>query len=41
MLTPPEAGIIGNYKLDKTIGQGTYGKVKLGVDIRTKEKVKS
>ncbi|KAJ3194974.1 hypothetical protein HK101_001427 [Irineochytrium annulatum] len=30
---------IGHYKMEKTIGQGTYGKVKLGVDLRTNEKV--
>ncbi|KAI9366096.1 kinase-like domain-containing protein [Zopfochytrium polystomum] len=30
---------IGNYRLDKTIGQGTYGKVKLGVNITNGEKV--
>jgi MAP/microtubule affinity-regulating kinase len=31
--------LLGHYKLEKTIGQGTYGKVKLGKDIRTGEKV--
>ena len=31
--------MVGNYRLGKTIGQGTYGKVKLSVDIRTNEKV--
>jgi len=30
---------IGNYLIDKTIGQGTYGKVKLGFHMTTKEKV--
>lgn len=30
---------LANYKLGKTIGQGSYGKVKLAVDLRTKEKV--
>ncbi|KAJ3410388.1 MAP/microtubule affinity-regulating kinase 3 [Chytridiales sp. JEL 0842] len=30
---------IGNYRVDKTIGQGTYGKVKLGVHVQTGEKV--
>lgn len=30
---------IGNYIIDKTIGQGTYGKVKLGFHAQTKEKV--
>jgi hypothetical protein len=31
--------MVHHYKLDKTIGQGTYGKVKLGFDTRTGEKV--
>ncbi|KAI8851184.1 kinase-like domain-containing protein [Chytridium lagenaria] len=31
--------IVGNYRIDKTIGQGTYGKVKLGFNITTNEKV--
>ncbi len=30
----------GNYRLLRTIGQGTYGKVKLGQDIRSGESVK-
>ncbi|KAJ3206836.1 hypothetical protein HDU67_007904 [Dinochytrium kinnereticum] len=30
---------IGNYRIDKTIGQGTYGKVKLGFNKSTNEKV--
>ena len=30
---------IGNYILGKSIGEGTYGKVKLGVHIPTGEKV--
>ena len=30
---------MGNYVLDKTIGQGTYGKVKLAHHVQTKEKV--
>ena len=30
---------IGNYSLGKTIGEGTFGKVKLGIHIRTSEKV--
>lgn len=30
---------IGVYKMDKTIGQGTYGKVKLGINVFTDEKV--
>ena len=31
--------IVGNYKIEKTIGQGTFGKVKLGTHILTGEKV--
>ena len=31
--------IIGNYALVKTIGEGTFGKVKLAVHTLTKEKV--
>ncbi len=31
--------IIGDYKLGKTIGKGTFGKVKLGTHLKTKEKV--
>ena len=34
-----EKYILGNYKLGKTIGEGTFGKVKLGVHKITKEKV--
>lgn len=30
---------IGQYKIQKTIGQGSYGKVKLAVHTKTKEKV--
>ncbi|KAJ3110371.1 MAP/microtubule affinity-regulating kinase 3 [Phlyctochytrium bullatum] len=30
---------VDHYRIDKTIGQGTYGKVKLGYDTRTNEKV--
>lgn len=30
---------IGNYKFEKTIGQGTYGKVKLAINTDTNEKV--
>ncbi len=38
--TPPsEVQVVGNYKLEKTLGQGTYGKVKLATDTRTNEKV--
>ena len=32
--------LVGNYRLDKVIGQGTYGKVRLGFNISTQEKVK-
>ncbi|TPX31998.1 hypothetical protein SmJEL517_g04825 [Synchytrium microbalum] len=31
--------IVGNYKLDRTIGQGTYGKVKIATNMITDEKV--
>lgn len=31
--------IIGNYKLGETIGEGTFGKVKLGVHVLTGERV--
>ena len=34
-----EEYILGNYKLGKTIGEGTFGKVKLGVHKITGEKV--
>ena len=34
-----EEYILGNYKLGKTIGQGTFGKVKLGTHKMTGEKV--
>ena len=34
-----EEYIIGNYLIKNTIGQGTFGKVKLGIYIPTKEKV--
>lgn len=36
---PTSDPVVGNYKLGKTIGQGTYGKVKLASDIRTGQKV--
>ncbi len=28
---------IGHYVLDKTIGEGTFGKVRLGIHLLTKE----
>jgi len=31
--------MVGDYRLEKTIGQGTYGKVKLGIHVKTNEKV--
>ena len=31
--------LLGNYILQKTIGEGTFGKVKLGIHIPTNEKV--
>jgi 5'-AMP-activated protein kinase catalytic alpha subunit len=31
--------LLGNYILQKTIGEGTFGKVKLGTHILTGEKV--
>ena len=34
-----EESHIGNYKLDKTIGSGTFGKVKIGTHLITLEKV--
>ena len=40
--TPQPVGygeMIGVYKVDKTIGQGTYGKVRLGINTHTNEKV--
>ncbi|KAI3644222.1 hypothetical protein MP228_010386 [Amoeboaphelidium protococcarum] len=37
---PKSADLIGGcYKLDKTIGEGTYGKVKLAIDTRSGQKV--
>jgi len=32
-------GIIGDYEIGKSIGQGSYGKVKLGIHLVTQEKV--
>ena len=37
---PDDKSIIGNYRLEKTIGEGTFGKVKLGIHIPTEERVK-
>ena len=34
-----EVYILGDYKLGKTIGEGTFGKVKLGIHKLTGEKV--
>jgi len=31
--------VIGNYLIEKTIGEGTFGKVKLGIHLPTNEKV--
>ena len=31
--------VIGNYRIEKTIGEGTFGKVKLGIHIPTEEQV--
>ena len=31
--------IIGNYKIENSIGEGTFGKVKMGLHIPTQEKV--
>ncbi|KNE54668.1 CAMK/CAMKL protein kinase [Allomyces macrogynus ATCC 38327] len=36
---PNEPSVIGNYKIDRTLGQGTYGKVKLGLHTASGEKV--
>ncbi|KAI9217042.1 kinase-like domain-containing protein, partial [Blastocladiella britannica] len=38
---PNEPSVIGSYKIDRTLGQGTYGKVKLGIHQSTNEKAKS
>jgi serine/threonine protein kinase len=32
--------VIGSYKITKTLGQGTFGKVKEGIHLFTKQKVK-
>ena len=31
--------VIGSYRVEKSIGQGTYGKVRIGIHLETKEKV--
>ena len=36
---PPKEVDIGDYTIGKTIGEGTFGKVKLGVHKMTAEKV--
>lgn len=35
-----DGSIVGNYKIVKTIGQGTYGKVKLAYHCQTGNKVR-
>ena len=37
--TPEPPKTIGNYTLTKSIGEGTFGKVKLGIHSLTNEKV--
>jgi serine/threonine protein kinase len=37
--TPPKSRSIGHYIIGKNIGEGTFGKVKLGTHILTGEKV--
>jgi len=32
---------VGQYELTRTLGQGSFGRVKLGVDIFTGEKVRN
>jgi serine/threonine protein kinase len=36
---PLPDSFVGNYRVERTIGSGTYGKVKLGVHVHTEEKV--
>lgn len=39
-IEPQESSqIVGNYKIQKTIGEGSYGKVKLGTNLKTNELV--
>ena len=33
-----EEKLIGNYIIRNTIGQGSYGKVKMGIHLQTQEK---
>lgn len=40
-IVEPTHILIGNYRLEKTIGQGTYGKVKLGFSTQDGTKVNS
>lgn len=40
MTIPPAEKTIGQYKLGKSIGEGTFGKVKIGTHVTTKEKVR-
>ena len=35
----PNSRMIGDYRIDRTLGQGTFGKVKQGIHIHTKQKV--
>jgi len=41
-IRPPNNGenVVGQFLLGKTLGQGTFGKVRLGTHIITGEKVK-
>eukprot|EP00965_Chrysotila_dentata_P236114 6201140-Pleurochrysis_carterae.AAC.4 len=40
MASRPQGRCIGNYVLSKTLGEGTFGKVKLGIHVLTGEKVR-
>ena len=35
----PNSRMIGDYIIEKTLGQGTFGKVKQGIHIHTNQKV--
>jgi serine/threonine protein kinase len=35
----PNSRMIGDYRIDRTLGQGTFGKVKQGIHIHTNQKV--